>query len=442
MPPKNKHHIPFNPARWPFFYGWVIVLAAIIGTIASLPGQTHGVSAFTEPLLSALSIDRTGFSLAYACGTIGSAMILTWGGRMYDKLGARATGVLGAVCLALVLCYLANLEHVAAALALPFKKSDSRQQLAAFCALVMGFFMLRFWGQGILTMVSRNMLMKWFEHRRGLANGIVGVFVPMAFSMTPLTFDQVVQKFGWQGAWFTMGMILFGVAAFSWVFFRDNPESCGLQPDGNLTRKPGDPQHHPDRQYTLPQARRTLAFWVFTLTIALHALYITALTLHLVSVFDSSGIGKSQAMLIFVPSTVITVCVAFPVGWISDHIRLKHLLFVLMTGMAISMVGALYLEHPFGYAMIILGNGIAGGTFGLLMTVTWPRFYGRKHLGAISGFHMSWVVAFSAIGPFLFGLVFKYTYTYQVAVALCLVFLAALFFLSLKTADPPAAPAR
>jgi len=42
---------PFSPARLPFFYGWIILFAGIIGMLMSVPGQTVGVSAFTEDLL-------------------------------------------------------------------------------------------------------------------------------------------------------------------------------------------------------------------------------------------------------------------------------------------------------------------------------------------------------------------------------------------------------
>ena len=45
---------PFPPSRLPFFYGWVILGAGIIGILMSIPGQTMGVSVFTENLLEDL----------------------------------------------------------------------------------------------------------------------------------------------------------------------------------------------------------------------------------------------------------------------------------------------------------------------------------------------------------------------------------------------------
>jgi hypothetical protein len=52
----------------------------------------------------------------------------------------------------------------------------------------------------------------------------------------------------------------------------------------------------------------------------------------------------------------------------------------------------------------ILGMGLSQGMMGITGNITWPRYFGRLHLGAISGFAMSLTVAGSAIGPYVFSL--------------------------------------
>ena len=66
---KQHSNRPFPPSRLPFFYGWVILLAGTIGILMSIPGQTMGVSVFTENLLRDLAINRNNLSLAYLVGT-------------------------------------------------------------------------------------------------------------------------------------------------------------------------------------------------------------------------------------------------------------------------------------------------------------------------------------------------------------------------------------
>ena len=50
------------------------------------------------------------------------------------------------------------------------------------------------------------------------------------------------------------------------------------------------------------------------------------------------------------------------------------------------------------------------------MTVSWPRFFGRKYLGSISGAVMGAQVFSSAIGPPVFGLSEKFTGNYSSAI--------------------------
>ena len=99
---------PFAPSRFPFFYGWVIVFAATIGSIFSIPGQPMGFSVFTDVLLSELGLSRVQLSLAYCLGTVASGLTLPWLGRVLDRWGARRMAVASVLATGRVLFYLAN----------------------------------------------------------------------------------------------------------------------------------------------------------------------------------------------------------------------------------------------------------------------------------------------------------------------------------------------
>ena len=145
---------PFNPAKWPFFYGWMILIWSTMGILMSIPGQTMGVSVFTESLLDALQLTRDQLSIAYMSGTIGSAFLLPWMGRLYDKIGVRPIGIIASVGLGLILVYLSQVDRI-----VRFIQKDPSIYVT-FIFIFFGFLLLRFTGQGILTMISRNMMMK------------------------------------------------------------------------------------------------------------------------------------------------------------------------------------------------------------------------------------------------------------------------------------------
>ncbi|HSP27282.1 MAG TPA: hypothetical protein VLN74_01950, partial [Ilumatobacteraceae bacterium] len=55
---------PFDPARVGFYYGWVVLVAGTLGMIASVPGQTTGVSVFTDDLSDSSGLTRLQLSIA------------------------------------------------------------------------------------------------------------------------------------------------------------------------------------------------------------------------------------------------------------------------------------------------------------------------------------------------------------------------------------------
>jgi len=426
--------MPFSPAKWPFFYGWIIIFAGIVGIIMSIPGQTIGVSVFTDHLIDALDIGRVNLSTAYMAGTVISGFCIPYAGRMYDKYGVRPVAIIAGFLLGITLIYMSSITAVVSW----FDGAGilSYHPATTFILVTAGFFMLRFLGQGVLTMISRNMVMKWFEKRRGFANAILGISVSFGFSYSPRVMDMLIDNFTWQGAWEITGIIAcVGFVIFAFVFFRDNPVKYGLIPDGRriVKKQENDPNLPLLREYDLKEAKATYSFWIFNLSLALHALYVTAFTFHIISVFSVKGYDHHSAITIFLPSSVVAVSFHFFGSWLTDHLKLKYFLLLQIFGMLLSMSALLFLDLSVSFRwLLIAGNGILNGMFGVLSAVTWPRFFGLKHLGAISGYAMGWMVVGSAVGPFMFSLSYRATGQYDLATGVCIIAAITLFVLGFK----------
>jgi len=428
---KRFNSIPFSPARWPFFYGWNILLWGIIGTLLSAPGQTTGVSAFTEPLLGALHISRLQLSLAYMIGTIASAFVLTPAGKLYDRLGARWMGTASCFMLGTVLLVLSRADHIAGALAtlLP-------QQIATLTTMTGLFFLLRLSGQGVLTLCSRNMVMKWFDRRRGIASGITGVAVGYGFANTPRVCHWLIEQTDWSVTWFGTAILwIFIFTPLVWIFFRDNPEDCGLIPDGKIVEKAERKNLAIHHQFTLPEARRTLTFWIFGLTLTLQSLYITAITFHIESIFTEAGMDGARGFAIFPAAALIGIAASLIGGWLSDRIALRYFYKFFLLAMAGSMIGFILLS-PKWIPLITVCFGLSSGLFGLLIGITWPKYFGREHLGAISGLNMAMLVFGSAIGPMLLSLSLNLLDSYRASLFICLSMTLLLFIGSFCAHNP------
>ncbi len=434
---KKRCKKPFSPAKLPFFYGWVILIAGTIGILMSIPGQTMGVSVFTEDLLADLNINRNSLSLAYLVGTLGSGLLITRAGKLYDQYGARVMAFISGVMLGVMLLYLTRVDRFVNTLQ---QWNWFSPVVATFILLALGFWGIRFFGQGLLTMVSRNMVMKWFNRRRGLANGVLGIFTALGFSIAPKILSKIIERHEWRGTWILLAVIVGIVfALFVILIYRDNPEDCGCEADGKMPvgNKSKRPPSLPDRDFTLEEARKTIAFWAFTLALSLSSLYISGLTFHIVSVFESAGLTKELGLGIFIPTSLIAVVIQFGCGYASDYIRLKYLLVLFVAGILISSVGLILLGGAYvAYGLIILGNGIIWGLYTVLIGVTWPRFYGLKNLGAISGFSLSWTVIGSALGPYLFSVSFDISGGYGLVSCICAGISILLLLLAMKADNP------
>ncbi|MGB1726472.1 MAG: MFS transporter, partial [Limisphaerales bacterium] len=262
---------PFAPNRLPFFYGWVIVFAATIGSIFSIPGQTMGFSVFTDVLIEELGLSRVQLSLAYCLGTVASGLTLPWLGRVLDRWGERRMAVASVLATGLVLFYLANCSAISQSLgqALP-------AATAAFVVIGLGFYMIRAAAQGVLSMTCRNAIGKWFDHRRGLALAISGVLVSFSYSFAPRGLDWLIDRYGYDGAWLRMGVVTIVIMGpIAWLLFRDTPEEAGLEMDGGKVASAAvvNPDMHIHREFTQGEAFRDYSFWVFNLTFSFYGLY-------------------------------------------------------------------------------------------------------------------------------------------------------------------------
>lgn len=414
-------NFPFDPSAVPFFYGTVVLVCGTLGVLASAPGQTVGVSVFTDFLIEAHQLSRSWISFAYLSGTIGSALLISRAGRYYDRFGGRWVSAGSAAMLAIVLAAMSFSDEIARAVAmlLPENYRDS----VSFSVLTLGFFAMRFFGQGMLTLSSRNMVLEWFEQRRGMALAFIGISIAFGFSITPACFEWLIQRGGWSWAWQTIAMLVGVFAIVAICFARSRPEDHGMVPDGPFANE--DRKTHAEtvsgRQFTLSEARRTYSFWVFTFSVVLSGLILTAFSFHVVSIFADAGMSRARAVAIFVPAACVSVVVEFVGGWLSDFVKLKYLAMVQSLGSLILALSLAFLGDNVSIVFVVLGMGLMQGMFGIISGVTWPRFYGRTHLGAISGFSTSIVVAGTAIGPYLFSVAHDLVGAYRPATLLCAV---------------------
>ena len=430
----NKYAF-IKPKKFPFFYGYIVLLFGSIGILFSIPGQTVGVSVFTDPVKDALGLTRNQFSNAYLVGTLLSAFFVTKAGRLFDKFGARFVAFFAAFFLAIALLLFSYAEKFSNTLQALLNLNTWFVPFILLCVL---FFLVRFCGQGVLTMASRNMVMMWFDKNRGKVNAISSIAVSLGFSSSPILFNYLINKNGWQLSWQILAVCLFIFSFLILQFYRNRPEDFGLVPDGFISKKAVKKNTVAtiEVNFTLAQARKTRAFWMFGLALAFNSFFSTGFTFHVISIFKTQGYARAEAIAVFLPISIIAISVSTLANILSDYVPHKIYLFFMLFGGILASLGLIYLDTTLGIILLIIGLGIYSGLFAVVNAVTWPRYFGRTYLGAITGKVMSFLVVASAIAPSLFSYCFSTFGSYSYIGYLLLGFIIFLIIGSLKVKKP------
>ena len=437
---------PFRAGRTPIFYGWVIAFVSTLGFLFSVPGQTMGMAVFADSFISSFGLSRTELSFAYMLGTIGSALFLTRAGRLYDRLGARVMLIASALGLSGALVFISVIDLVGQRIT---QRVDFELSFITFPLILLGYFGVRFAGQGVMTSVSTNMLLLWFKRNRGRVLGLRGVFISLGFSLSPLLLALLIDDVGWRDSLLLLALVVgpgFGFLAF--IVVRDRPEVCGLQIDG-ARQVPGayanstsaisgldaaDTDSNTDLK--LAQVKSNSVFWLYSSALSMHALFGTAVTFHIVAIFSEAGRGRDEAFAYFVPQAITTVVVNLISSSMADYMRLKPFLIIMLVSFLFGALGLLNLETDLGYWCLVAGFGVGGGLWGTISNLVFIRQFGATHLGEITGLNTAFTVFGSAIGPLIFSLALDVTGEMINAALICAGLLACLLVASVLIKQP------
>ncbi len=404
-----------------------------------------GMAVFSDEFIRVFGLTRTELSSAYLFGTLGSALLLTRAGRWYDRYGARVMLVGASVILGATLLLISGLdrlsEEISTGLGLPLA-------WVSFPLILMGYFGVRLSGQGVLTSASRNVLLVWFERRRGFVTGLRGVFVSLGFSLAPLLLALLIDSFGWRGALWCMAVVVgLGFALVALLLVRDHPHASHLRVDGGrlsasevaqVKGAEGESSGHAGvgGDSSVSQARSDPVFWMYCSALSMHALFGTAVTFHIVAIFAEAGRSRAAAFAYFLPQAIVSLITNLSASALADHMRLKPLLILMLAAFVVGAWGLTRLDTGWGYWLLVAGFGVGGGLWGVLSNLAFIRHYGALHLGEISGLNTALMVFGSAIGPVLFSLANDHLGSFRAAAMGCLITLVGLLLVALFLRQP------
>ena len=400
------------------------MLIGTLGMIMSSPGQTYVVSIFIESFITDLGISRSLVSTLYTLGTLVGSFVLPIVGYQIDRHGARLivvliTALFGAACV-----YMGYVQN-------------------AFM-LGLGFIALRMLGQGSLGLVCTNIINQWWVRRRGMVMGISGMAGSLiSLGGFPNVINWLLPIYGWRSTYILLGVILtFVMAPVAFIFFRNHPENYGLQPDGGesgrfrFRKRKQVTTRLTEVNWTLGEAMRTSVFWILVASLSGISMLSTGLFFHMVSIFTDNGLTRNLAAAVFVPIAVTTAVVNWGSGLLVDRLPVRILLATGLFFQALSLLMACSLSSITFALVFGVVLGISSGLIRILGSVVWAMYFGRRHLGSITGLTSMITITGSALGPMPLGIGRDLLGSYNLALTISAFIPILLGILGLFIADP------
>ncbi|MGP4062734.1 MFS transporter [Halobacillus sp. H74] len=409
------------PVQTPFYYGWVIVAIAGLSVFFSGPGQTYSVSIFIDYYIEDFGYSRSLVSGIYSGATLMAGITLFMMGRLIDRFGQRKMMVVVGGFLALALFWNAF--------------------LLGPIMMFLGFFMIRLFGQGSMTLIPNTLVPQWFIRKRGRALSVMAVGGFASSALLPPLNTWLIEAFGWRMTWGVWGVGLLVIFVPLAVFFiRNQPKDIGEVPDG--TPKPVKGQmKNPnievnEKSWTLKEAMATKAFWFILFCVIVPALVNTAITFHIVSIMDLRGLDTGVAAMVLTLMAVIGFPVTFVSGYLVDRFQVHYILAITFFGHIFTLVILLFTNTWWLAVAFGIFWGFVNGFERIVLNIVWPNYFGREHLGSIKGLAQTVMVVGSALGPLPFGIFYDWLGGYQEVILLTILFPVTAGILALLSPQP------
>ena len=345
-------------------------------TLFSSFGQTFFISLSAGNIREEYGLSHGGFGTLYMVATLGSALTLPRLGQIVDRYSVKHVALFIIPMLAV------------AAVSMAFSRN--------VLLLAFTIYLLRLFGQGMLTHTAFTAMGRWFSAQRGRAVSVVTLGHNTGEAIFPLIFVAVAVTVGWRNTWLMAAAALVLVAL---------PVIVSLIAVERAPRASDPVARVSDaRDWTRAEALRDPVFYLLFLGVMAPSFIGTVIFFHQVYLVELRGWSLELFAGTFTLMAVMTATFALISGQLIDRFSAVALLpaFLIPLGLACLILG--FFDGQWSAFAFMALLGVSWGFSSTLFGALWPEIYGTKHLGSIRALVVAVMVFASAMGPGLTGL--------------------------------------
>ena len=359
-------------------FGFLIALASSFG-------QTYFIGVFGPSIESEFGLSHTGWSSIYLYGTLASAIVLPWSGKLLDHIPLPRYTVSAVALLAIGAGLISAAHNV---------------WLLALC-----IFVLRQGGQGLMSHISVTSMARYYEAGRGRAIALATLGFAAGEAILPFLALAAIASLGWRTSFASVAVaLLLVVLPCSLWLLRGHTKRHDLHLSDmeQGARSPGDAKSSV-RSWTRSEVLKDYRFYLLLPALLAPAMIVTALFFWPQSLAEAKGWSTAWITGSYAIYAAATTVVALWCGPLIDRVGGKKLVPFMLLPMVLSLLVVGTLREPWVVWPYFL---LLGGSIGISHTAVsamWAELYGIGSIGAIKSVVTALAVLSSAIGPVIVG---------------------------------------
>lgn len=366
-------------------------------------GQTFFIGVFGPELRAELDLSHGDWSLVYMAGTLASALVLPWSGRFVDRVDLGAFTVVVSIGLAAASFVMITADHVV--------------------FLVLAIFLLRQFGQGLMSHVSVASMVRYFEANRGKAISMGAMGFTAGEAVLPLIAVLAIAGIGWRLTYAVAGLfMLVAVIPLALWLLKGHRERHQRHLEALVTPAFAEAR---GRQWTRAEVLHDPRFYILLIGVSAPSLIDTGLFFHHLHLADVKGWSHewlTSNYIVFAATTFATMLVA---GRLVDRIGALRLVPLHLLPLGFGLVVVALFDAPLIATLYLFALGISSGLAFTSVVAMWAEMYGVRYIGAIKSVVTAASVFASALGPPFMGVLIDAGVGMDV---ICLIFAAYVVF--------------
>ncbi|WP_309084485.1 MFS transporter [Chelativorans sp.] len=358
-------------------------------TFFSSFGQTFFISVSAGNIREEYGLSHGAFGMIYMLATLASAFTLTRFGQIVDRYSPKTV--------TLIIVPMLALACVSMALS---------QSVILLCVTI---YLLRLFGQGMMTQNAFTAMGRWFSAQRGRAVSIVTLGHNGGEAALPLIFVALASLVGWRNGWLISAAFLLLVAL---------PAIASLMAVERKARST-DPAVRitTGRDWTRAEVIRDPLFYVLLLGVMAPGFIGTTIAFHQVYLVELRGWTLEVFASAFTVSASMTVIFALISGQLIDRFSAVAMLPAFLLPLAFACFVLAGFEGQWSVFVFMGLLGMSNGFSSTLLGALWPEIYGIRHLGAVRALIVAILVFATAMGPGLTGYLIDIGISYPLQIA-------------------------